>query len=389
MDKFSFALPVNLRFGCGVVDEIQKMTLPGKRVLLVTGGNSIKRNGTLSHVREMIEPKCEAFFLLDDVTGNPTMAYVEKGAAFARENRVDCVIGLGGGSSMDAAKGIAVMAVNDGSLWDYASLGTGKGKPITKKRLPLILIPTTAGTGSEGNKTAVITNSETLEKFGLRTDFADYAFTDPELTVSVPERYTAIQGYDALCHCMEAYLSVKATPISDIWAVAGTKMLMKWLPKAVRNGKDLEARYYTAYGSMLGGIVIYLSSCTSAHVLEHTLSALNPAVEHGTGLAIVSDAFHAKVAAGAADRYASLAVELGLADETQPVETQAQAFLDALHRLRCEIGLEKVCLKDYGFTESDIPRLIELTHVHAGGKLNRDRYLLSDEELDEVYRTVL
>ena len=389
MEKFSFDLPVKLRFGCGTVDELQKQTLPGKRVLLVTGGNSIKKNGTLAHVREMAEPKCEAFFLFDDVKGNPTLDCVEQGTAFAKENHVDCVIGLGGGSAMDAAKSIAIMAVNEGSLWDYASVGSGKGRAFTQKCLPLILIPTTAGTGSEGNKTAVITNSKTGEKFGLRTDFASMGFVDPELTLSVPERFTAIQGYDALCHCMEAFLSVKANPISDAWALEGTRQVLEWLPKAVANGRDIEARYHVSYGAMLGGIVIYLASCTSAHVLEHAISALNPAVDHGMGLAIVSDAFHGKVAHYAPERYAELAAALGLTEEGMGVREQAQAFLDRLRRFRSEIHLGEVSLKDYGFVGSDVPGLIERTLVHAGGKLNRDRYCLSDEDLEDVFRSVM
>ena len=176
LDKFSFGIPVNLRFGCGVMDELQKASLPGKRLMLVIGGKTIRRNGTADRLTEMVRNKAEALILFDEVNANPSLTSVMKGASIARENRIDCVIGLGGGSALDTAKGIAAMAVNDGSLWDYTASGSGSGKTMSVKPLPLIAIPTTAGTGSEGNKTAVITDVDRKEKIGVRTDFCHSAY---------------------------------------------------------------------------------------------------------------------------------------------------------------------------------------------------------------------
>ena len=159
LESFLFDLPVKIRFGCGVMDEIQKSSLPGKGIMIVTGGKTIRSNGTYDRLRNMILPKAEHVTLFDNVKANPTLQDVMQGAEIARENRIDCVIGLGGGSSMDTAKGIAAMAVNPGSLWDYTASGSGAGKSIENKPLPLIAIPTPAGTGSEANKTAVITDA--------------------------------------------------------------------------------------------------------------------------------------------------------------------------------------------------------------------------------------
>ena len=184
LDSFSFDIPAKLRFGCGVMDEIQKAALPGKRLMVVSGGKTIRRNGTLQRLLDMVQNKAEFVQLFDEVQANPTLDSVMKGAALARENAVDCVIGLGGGSAMDTAKGIAAMAVNEGSLWDYTASGSGAGKSMTNKPLPLIAIPTTAGTGSEGNKTAVITDTERREKIGVRTDFVHSAYIDPEAAVA-------------------------------------------------------------------------------------------------------------------------------------------------------------------------------------------------------------
>ena len=162
LDSFTYELPAKLRFGCGVMDEIQKTSLPGKRLMIVTGGRTIRSNGTVDRLLNMVEKKAEQVLLFDDVSANPTLSAVMRGAALARENAVDCVIGLGGGSAMDTAKGIAAMAVNEGTLWDYTASGSGAGKTMAHKPLPLIAVPTTAGTGSEGNKTAVITDADAL-----------------------------------------------------------------------------------------------------------------------------------------------------------------------------------------------------------------------------------
>lgn len=389
INAFSFTMPTSLRFGCGVLDELAKNPLPGKRLMIVAGGNSVKKYGTLDRIREMTAKKTESVFVFDGVPQNPTRECVMEGTRFARENGVDVVIGVGGGSSMDAAKGIAMMASNEGDLWDYVQIGTGKRLPFARPRLPLILIPTTAGTGSEGNKTAVITNSETKEKVGVRTDFPSAAYVDPELTLSVPARFTALQGYDAFCHLMEAFVSVKATMISDAWAVQGMRELLTWLPKAVANGDDIEARTHVMYAASLGGIVIGISSCSSAHTLEHALSGINPKVEHGAGLAMVADAFHGTVAKNAPRRYAEAAELLGIVTDGMSDPEKAETLNRKSREMREACGIGELRLRNYGFTSADIDALVEMTHVVAGGPLSRDRYLMTDDELAAVFEDSL
>lgn len=384
MNSFSFNLPVNLRFGCGVLDELAKHELPGKRLLIVTGGKSVKANGTLDRILEMTAKKTEACFVLDGAIPNPTREWVMEGTEFARQHAVDVVLGVGGGSSMDSAKAIAAMIPNEGDLWDYVSVGSGKKQSMAHPMLPLIMIPTTAGTGSEGNKTAVITNMATNEKFGIRVGFASQSYVDPELTLSVPARLTALQGYDAMCHCMEALVSPKATPISDAWALQGVKELFAWLPAAVKDGRDIEARTHVMYAASLGGMVIFISSCTSAHTIEHALSGYQPNVEHGAGLAMIADAFHGKIASEAPQRYAEVAEALGLGAGASSLEAKAMSLVDALRDFREKCGIGNLRLRDYGYSENDIDRLVEMTHIVAGGPLSRDRYIMNDDELAEV-----
>lgn len=383
LDSFTFEIPARLRFGCGVMDELQKSTLPGKRVMIVTGGTTIRKNGTVDRLLKMVQPKAEHMLLFDEVSANPSLSSVMKGAEIARQNGVDCVIGIGGGSALDTAKGIAAMAVNDGSLWDYTASGSGSGKSMSVKPLPLIAIPTTAGTGSEGNKTAVITDTERHEKIGIRTDFVHSAYIDPELTLSIPPQHTAEQGFDAFCHCLEAFLSVKANPFSDVLALAGLKALWKWLPRAYENGSDIEARYWVCYGSMMGGMVLFLSSASGAHTMEHMLSGMNVAVSHGGGLAMIFDAFHAKEAENVPQRYAVAADVLNIAAGKTEVE-KAQTLLQEMHNWKTSLGLDRLHLRDYGFDKGHVGEMVDMVHWVGGGPLTRDRYRLTDEDLAEI-----
>ncbi len=384
LESFLLDLPVKIRFGCGVMDEIQKASLPGKRIMIVTGGKTIRANGTYDRLRNMVLPKAELVLLYDNVKANPMLQDVMLGADIAKENGIDCVIGLGGGSSLDTAKGIAAMAVNRGSLWDYTASGSGAGKIFENKPLPLIAIPTTAGTGSEANKTAVITDSVRKEKIGIRTDFPYAAYVDPELTLSIPSQHTAEQGFDAFCHCFEAYLSVKASPISDVFSIAGMQAIYKWLPKAVENGSDIEARYHVAFGSMLGGIVLYLSSASAAHTMEHMLSGMDPTVTHGGGLAMIFDAFHAVEAAQVPQRYAEVSRALGLNDSEEDDSRCAGLLLETMHQWKSLIGLDRLKLINYAFSADKVEEMVRMTHWVGGGPLTRDRYRLTDEDLAAI-----
>ncbi len=389
IDKFNLDLPVKIHFGCGVMDDIQKSSLPGRRIMIVTGGKTIRSNGTADRLMDILRNKTDEMIMYDNVCPNPSLSSVMEGAGIARDHKIDCVIGLGGGSSLDTAKGIAAMAVNDGNLWDYTASGSGSGKSLAAKPLPLIAIPTTAGTGSEANKTAVITDYERREKIGVRTDFPTEAYVDPELTLSVPPNHTAEQGFDAFCHCFEAFLSVKANPMSDILSAAGMRKIFEWLPAAVTGGSDIEARYHVAHGSMLGGMVLYLSSATAAHTLEHMLSGMDPRISHGGGLAMIFDAFHSKMAANVPQRYAQAADLLGIGSSERSDEAKAAALLDTLRRWKSGIGLDEMKLSSYGIDPYQTGEMVRMTHWVGGGPLTRDRYRLTDDDLAEILNNSL
>lgn len=198
---FNMYVPTKILFGAGTLNELGKQQLPGKKaVIIISNGKSTRADGYLSRTEEQLAQAGVATSVFDKIQPNPLKETVMEGAAFVKAQGADFIVALGGGSVIDSAKAIAVMAANPGDLWDYIASGTGKGQPIKNKPLPIVAISTTAGTGSEADAGCVITNPDTNEKVGLKTPdlFPVLCIEDPELMKSVPAHYTAYQGFDAL-----------------------------------------------------------------------------------------------------------------------------------------------------------------------------------------------
>ena len=197
---FEFALPTRIVFGTGALERLAKLPMPGKKTLLVTtSGGSLVRSGLLERVRELFASRGVEIVLFDRVFPNPTDTLVMEASALARREGVAFVTGLGGGAALDVAKAIAMTAVNEGDVWDYVRGGTGGGRSLAHPSLPTLLIPTTAGTGSEADPWIVLGKLETGEKiaFGNRGTYPTMSVVDPALTLSVPPFLTACQGFDA------------------------------------------------------------------------------------------------------------------------------------------------------------------------------------------------
>lgn len=243
--SYTMYMPTQVIFGKGKVKELHRQLMPGKKALLViSNGKSVKENGSFDIVLRELSLLGMEPMIFDQVSSNPVKSTVMTGAEIAKENQCDFVVALGGGSVLDAAKAIALMAVNTGDYWDYIATGTGKGKVIQEKPLPLIAIPTTAGTGSEVDLACVISNDETNEKIGLGHPalFPVLSIIDSELEQSIPSKFTAYQGFDALFHSMESYISNKANLMSEMYALTAIENITKYLPQAVADGSDIEAR---------------------------------------------------------------------------------------------------------------------------------------------------
>ena len=240
MIAFEFYNPTRIVFGSGKLNTLSEQTLPGKKaLLLISNGKSTRINGSLDRVKEQLEKAGAAYAVFDKIMENPVKEVIMEGAAFARENGCDFILALGGGAVLDSSKAIAAMATNDGDLWDYVNGGTGKGQPLVNKPLPQVTITLTAGTGSEINNWGVISRNDTHEKigFGGAPELVPVlAVVDPELMKTVPSKYTAYQGFDALFHNTEVMMSNGVNILSETLALSAIENIAKYLPRAAADG---------------------------------------------------------------------------------------------------------------------------------------------------------
>ncbi len=287
-------VPTRTLFGAGQLNNLHTQKIPGKKAMIVISkGKSTRANGYLARTEEQLKLAEVETVVFDKVQSNPLKSTVMAGSVFAKENSCDFIVALGGGSCMDAAKAIAVMTTNDGDYWDYVFGGTGKGKAMEHKPLPVIAITTTAGTGSETDPGTVVTNEEKHEKTGFVHDdlFPVLVIVDPELMLSVPPKYTAYQGFDALFHSVEGYVSNGVNLMSNMHAITAIENVGQNLTKAVKYGNDLDIREKVAFGNTLSGTVMCVGRCTSQHSLEHAMSAYHQELPHGAGLIMISKAY--------------------------------------------------------------------------------------------------
>ena len=381
---YEFYLPTKLLYGAGCLSALGGCALPGRKALLVTSaGQSAKRHGYLGRVEEQLTQAGVRAVLYDQITPNPTKAEVMAGAALCRKEGCDFVLGLGGGSSIDAAKALSVMARNPGDYWDYVSGGTGKGKAVPNAPLPVVAVTTTAGTGTEADPWTVTTNEEMQEKigFGYEKTFPVLSVVDPELMVSVPPRLTAYQGFDALFHSTEGYLNRTASPISDLMALEAIRLIGKSLPRAVRDGADLEARGDVALANTLSGMVETLSGCISEHSIAHAMSAYHPKLPHGAALIAISKAYYQKlIRLGACrERMAAMARALGKSDAERPED-----FLTALDALQKECSVDGLALSSFGMSPEEFPALTRNARETMGGLFEVDPVAVSDGDVLEI-----
>lgn len=391
---FSYYMPTRILFGSGRLQELSHTPyLPGKRALVVIGASgAMKKKGYADRVIRYLKHNGVESVVYDMVQPNPVSAHVDEGAVLAREKRCSFIVGLGGGSTLDSAKSIAVMVENPGKYWDYVEGGSGGGKEPVNGALPVVAIPTTAGTGSEADPWTVITKSGSPEKIGWGRDctYPVLAIVDPELTVSVPTRTTAYTGMDAFFHAVEAYLSTSNQPASDHLALESVSLISRYLPRAVRNGRDMVAREKLSWASTAAGICESLSSCVSHHSLEHAISALYPEVAHGAGLTMLSVSYFTHLSRAVPGRCADLARAMGVRVDGLPRSRGGEAFVGALRRLISRTGLGEERLSRYGIPREALPKIAENAFYTMGGlfEVTPGKMMLSHvlRILEDAYR---
>lgn len=385
MMNFVFDNPTKLLFGTGKLSELHNEVLPGKKALLLTSaGKSYITNGSFDKTVEQLKLAGVEYVHLANVVENPLKENCEEAGKFAKENDCDFIVALGGGAVLDSSVPVSIMATNDGDLWDYVFGGTGKGKIAPNKPLPIVTIATSSGTGSEMNEWGVICKEDTDEKIGMgdRRCKPVIAVVDPTYMTTVPAKYTAFQGFDALFHNTEVMMSTSLNVMSEAIALSAIENIYKYLPKAVANGNDLEAREHVAYASTMAGITMQLTSTTAQHSMEHAMSAYHRNLQHGAGLIIISKEFaQFYVDKHACDeRFIKMARVMGYPQSNNP-----QDFVTALVELQKACGVADLKMSDYGFEKSECMTLAKAARNLQGGLYAANPCETSDEDIAGIF----
>ena len=374
---FRYYLPVNLIFGRGKVCEVGRLAAKyGKRALIVTGASSTKRSGLLDKVRNHLENERVDTFVFDKGTPNPLTTTAGEGAELAKAKQCDTVIALGGGSVIDCAKAIAFLAKNNRDINDFIyNRYHGRGA------LPIVAIPTTCGTGSEANGFAVLTNPENNDKKSLRRDeiIPAVSIIDPSLMETMPKELLACVSFDALCHSMEAFLSVNSQPITEYLSYQGMKMITDSLVNVYNGYNDTVAWDQLAWASTIGGMVIHTAGVTLPHAMEHPVSGLKNIV-HGKGLAALTPVITEASVESAPEKYALISRLLR--------GKNAYDCADTMRKFLERIGLS-VSLSEEGVTEDDIPWLTDNCFKVSAASIANHPAAFSSETIYRLYERAL
>lgn len=337
----AFTVPRQILTGTGALEASAPLLgSMGSHALIVTG-QIVVTLPCFQTLQELLRAQGVAYTVFSGVTDEPTDQMIRAGAAAYTENSCDHLIGIGGGSPLDAMKGIAVLVSCGGSITDYM------GKEISGKLPPMAAIPTTAGTGSEATQFTVITDSIRGIKMLLKGQVLvpDLAVVDPALSVSAPKRITAATGLDALTHAIESYTSRRRQPLTDTVALAAVKRIFRYLPQAYRNGADLTARSELSVAALEAGMAINNASVTLVHGMSRPIGALFH-VPHGISNAMLLEQCLRFALDGAYPEFATLARAIGAADAGTPDPQAAEALVDAVREL-CRV-CQVPTLEEYG-----------------------------------------
>lgn len=375
--EFAYYLPVNIAFGSGKVDQVGELTKPyGKKALIVTGRSSAKKSGLYDRVVASLEKEGISHVLFDEVTQNPLTTTAEKGAAQAKEQSCDVVVAIGGGSVMDCAKAIAFLTVNTGDINDYIF-----NKLKSDDALPIVLIPTTCGTGSEGNSFAVLTNPENGDKKSLRCNaiVPKVSIVDPECMMTMPKKVLASVGFDALCHCIEAYTSKIAQPFTDALCEYAMNLIADNLVKVYKGEGDKRSWEKLTLASTIGGMAINTAGVTLAHGMEHPASGLKDIV-HGRGLAALTPAVIEASQKGDHFKFAKIARIFG--------GITAEDCAPSIRLLLRELDLE-CTLTDLGIEEKDIPWMAKNCMKVSAASVANNPIVFTEEEIAQIYKAAM
>ena len=350
--SFQFTLPGRTVIGENAIEACEAAIKElGKKAFIVSG-KIVTKTGTVKILTDFLDKWNIDYRIFNDITGEPTDKMIQAGVEAYKEAGCDFLIAIGGGSPLDSAKAIAAMTVLEGNISDYM------GVEIKGEFPPMVLIPTTAGTGSETTKFTIITDTEKNVKMLLKGDalLPELAVIDPALTLTAPQSITAATGMDALTHAVESYTSRKGNTLTDMYALSAIKRIFTYLPTAYSNGSDKKAREEMAVAAYEAGVCINNASVTLVHGMSRPIGALFH-VPHGISNAMLLKECLSYVLDGCYERFAVIARTIGAAREGISDIEAANAFLAALEKLcrHCKIPT----LKEYGIQKEDFYQVME------------------------------
>jgi len=353
-ESIEYLMPVNIQFGPNRIEEAGDLVARlGKNALLVTGKKAMKKSGVTDRLISSLQDSSVKVTVFDEIFPNPTDDLVDKGAGIARKNGCDVIVGFGGGSAMDAAKGIAVVAALGGCLWDY--IGENR---VTGDAIPMVAIPTTAGTGSETTPYAVFTNPEIYRKDAVVSQhtFPKMSIVDPSVMKTMPPSVTADTGFDALGHAIEAYMSILANPFADACSYESVRLIGEALVKAVRDGNDIDARGKMAIASSLAGMAIAQVGVVAGHGFAMAIGGLLN-TSHGRTVGILLPHVMTYNLDTIPDKIARLAPALGLAvagDSQKNAENVISCIREMMHDIDYPTNLGSL-----GIRREDLQKIVD------------------------------
>ena len=380
---FEFATAACIRFGAGKAREVTEAAIAmGSRALVVTGASEASFERAIRLVKSLIHLPLAIF-------GEPTIDAIRAGAAKAREANCDVVVAIGGGSAIDAGKALAAMLANPGDPLDYLEV-IGRGQPLAYASIPFIAVPTTAGTGSEVTRNAVLASPQHRVKASLRSAgmLPRLAVVDPELTLDLPPVLTASTGLDALTQLIEPYVSSRATPLTDALCVDGIRRAARALPRAWAGGSDLEARTDMCLASLYGGMALANAGLGAVHGFAAPVGGMFPAPHGAVCAALLPHAMAVNIEAlrrrdpgsRALSRYQEIAALL--TGRSQATSEEGAAWVADLCR-----QFHIPSLRAYGAEKADVETLVEKAAHASSMKANPLR--LTPEELREIITRAL
>ena len=378
--SYEFSLPGRTIIGENALKDSESILKKlGKKAFIVTG-KIVTKMGTVKVLTDCLEGIGIEYEVFNDITGEPTDTMIEAGVKAFKETGCDFCIAIGGGSPLDSGKAIVAMTTLDGNISDYM------GKTIEGYFPPLVLIPTTAGTGSETTKFTIITDSKKDIKMLLKGEslLPSLAIIDYTLSITAPKKVTAATGMDALTHAVEAYTSRKANPLTDTYALAAIKRIFKYLPLAYEDGDNKKAREEMALAAFEAGVCINNASVTIVHGMSRPIGALFH-VAHGVSNAMLIKECLSYVLDGAYERFADIGRAINAADENDSYKEASEKFLEKLSEL-CKI-VEIPTLKEYGIDKNEFDKVVDKMAQDAmdSGSPSNTIKEVTKEDLVKIY----